>query len=228
MIQNMMKKLLFLISLLLVSGVASAASSRDPLIEKLDHSMVSLSYAQQVKNREAIKSKVVSLSVQNSQQSAGFSGLVEAINTHIADLRGNLENKQTTVKWLLYQQIREGILNKVNEVRLSLDLQPLQLDDTLSLIAEVYVWYLDRTGDFSHTTQDGVTFEDRIKTSGYPFALAGENLAKWYTDIDAVMKAWMESPAHKDNIVNPSFRDMWLAYKNGYRVQIFGIKTVQN
>jgi uncharacterized protein YkwD len=54
----------------------------------------------------------------------------------------------------------------------------LKLDDTLSLIAEVYVGYLDRTGDFSHTTEGGVTFEDRIKTSGYPFALAGENLAK--------------------------------------------------
>jgi uncharacterized protein YkwD len=42
------------------------------------------------------------------------------------------------------------------------------------------------------------------------------------------MKAWMESPAHKDNIVNKNFRDMWLAYKNGYRVQVFGIKTIQD
>jgi uncharacterized protein YkwD len=59
-----------------------------------------------------------------------------------------------------------------------LDLQPLKLDDTLSLIAELYVGYIDRTDDFSHTTEGGITFEDRIKTSGYPFALAGENLAK--------------------------------------------------
>lgn len=188
--------------------------------------MVNTSYAQQVKTREGIKSKIISASSSATDKSK-FTSILDAVNKHVEDLKNNLENNQTSVKWLLYQQIREGVLNKINEIRLWLDLQPLKLDDTLSLIAEVYVGYLDRTGDFSHTTEGGVTFEDRIKTSWYPFALAGENLAKWYTDTDAVVKAWMDSPAHKDNIINKNFRDMWLAYKNGYRVQVFGIKTVQ-
>jgi uncharacterized protein YkwD len=223
-----MKKLLFLLVVsTLTFASTSAASQRDSLIEKIDQSMASQTYAQQVKIREGIKSKIIAASSKASDTSK-FESILNAVNDHVADLKKNLENNQTSVKWLLYQQIREGVLNKTNEIRLDLDLQPLKLDDTLSLIAELYVGYIDRTDDFSHTTEGGVTFEDRIKTSGYPFALAGENLAKWYTDTDAVMKAWMESPAHKDNIVNPNFRDMWLAYKNGYRVQVFGIKTIQD
>ena len=54
---------------------------------------------------------------------------------------------------------------------------------------------------FSHTTPEGVTFDQRIKTAGYPQPGA-ENIAKGQRSAQQVMNDWMGSDGHRRNIEN--------------------------
>ncbi|MEV0620639.1 CAP domain-containing protein [Nonomuraea sp. NPDC050404] len=56
---------------------------------------------------------------------------------------------------------------------------------------------------FSHTSQDGRSFMDRIKAAGFTGGSGwAENIAKGQTSPTSVMNSWMNSPGHKTNIMN--------------------------
>lgn len=54
-----------------------------------------------------------------------------------------------------------------------------------------------------------------ISSAGYKFSYAGENLAKNFYTSDEVIRAWMNSPSHKENIINGNFQDIGVAVEDG-------------
>ncbi|MCC5577737.1 CAP domain-containing protein [Microtetraspora sp. AC03309] len=60
-------------------------------------------------------------------------------------------------------------------------------------------------GYFSHTSQDGRSFSDRIKATGFSFTAAAENIAKGYPTAAAVVQGWMDSPGHRQNMLNCAY-----------------------
>lgn len=56
-------------------------------------------------------------------------------------------------------------------------------------------------GYFDHSSQDGRSFVDRAVAAGYDHAMS-ENIAKGYPDAASVVKGWMDSPGHRDNLLN--------------------------
>ena len=73
---------------------------------------------------------------------------------------------------------------------------------------------------------------DRLLACGYPASSAGwgENIAYGYTSADAVMQGWLNSPGHRANIENPSYRAIGVgaaASSTGrlYWTQEFGTST---
>ena len=64
---------------------------------------------------------------------------------------------------------------------------------------------------FSHTSQDGRSFVDRINATGYVWSTIGENIAAGYPSVNAVVDGWMASDGHCANIMNPQFRDVGAA-----------------
>jgi hypothetical protein len=71
-----------------------------------------------------------------------------------------------------------------------------------------------------------------ITESGYQYRYAGENLARDFSDPDSVVKAWMNSPSHKDNLLSDKYHDIGVAVVDGKLggqettlvVQMFGTK----
>src|SRR5689334_22644408 len=63
-------------------------------------------------------------------------------------------------------------------------------------------------GFFSHTGLDGSSPFDRMRQAGYNFLSAGENVAYGYATPQAVMDAWMNSPGHRDNILQPLYTEI--------------------
>ena len=55
---------------------------------------------------------------------------------------------------------------------------------------------------FAHTSPSGKTPWDFISASGYSYVYAGENLAIGYNDSSELHSAWMNSPSHRENIMN--------------------------
>lgn len=76
---------------------------------------------------------------------------------------------------------------------------------------------------WAHFAPSGKTPWDFILGSGYKFTFAGENLAKNFTSSDDVVKAWMASPTHRDNLLNSKYEDIGIAVEEGV---INGQKTI--
>lgn len=78
---------------------------------------------------------------------------------------------------------------------------PVTVDPRLTAAAQGHSDDMAARNYFSHTTPEGVTFDQRIKAAGYPQPGA-ENIAKGQRSAQQVMTAWMESEAHRLNIEN--------------------------
>jgi len=104
------------------------------------------------------------------------------------------------------------VLNHRREAR---GLRRLKLNRRLSRAARRHARDMARRNYFSHDTLGGGTFVDRIRRAGYLRDAnrwsVGENLA-WGTQYRSaprsVAQMWMQSPGHRANILNPSFREI--------------------
>ena len=100
------------------------------------------------------------------------------------------------------------------------------LDARLTAAAAGHAQDMATNNYFSHTSQDGRTFVDRIKAQGYPVPRS-ENIAAGQPTVTAVMDAWMASAGHRANILDCSAVAMGAASAKGgsygiYWVQDFG------
>ncbi len=64
---------------------------------------------------------------------------------------------------------------------------------------------------FDHTGSDGSTMVSRVNDTGYGWTLLAENIAAGQSTVADVVAAWMDSPDHCENIMNPSLREIALA-----------------
>jgi len=110
------------------------------------------------------------------------------------------------------------ILDLVNQARVEGGLSELTLDSALYEIALEYCKEMYQENVFTH---DGFEArEDSIRSNGY--SLVGENLARGYDSPQALVGAWLLSPGHKENIMNPLFFNTGLAHYEGFTCQLFG------
>lgn len=63
-------------------------------------------------------------------------------------------------------------------------------------------------GFFAHNGSDGNNVGYRAHIQGYLWAYVGENIARGQKTIIDVMTAWMNSPVHCANIMNPNFTEV--------------------
>ncbi|NJC72079.1 CAP domain-containing protein [Planosporangium thailandense] len=101
-----------------------------------------------------------------------------------------------------------AVLTLVNQARATAGCAALTADPRLTAAARAHSADMARRGYFAHDTPDGVTVGARITAAGYRFSAAGENIAKGQQSASAVMRAWMNSPGHRANILNCRFRHL--------------------
>lgn len=105
-----------------------------------------------------------------------------------------------------------GILQYTNEARLAQGLKPLKLNTKLSNSALVKVEDMFALEYFEHVSPTGKTAADLARGQGYNFQSIGENLALGDFGTDKkIVEAWMNSPLHRKNILNPKFTEIGLA-----------------
>jgi uncharacterized protein YkwD len=98
----------------------------------------------------------------------------------------------------------DQVVSLVNAARADADCGALRVDDRLTAAAQAHSDDMAVNGYFSHTSQDGRTFADRVHAAGYPDP-GGENIAQGQRSAQSVHDAWMSSEGHRDNILNCSF-----------------------
>ena len=64
---------------------------------------------------------------------------------------------------------------------------------------------------FSHTSQDGRTFSQRIAAAGYTWSRLGENIAAGQNSVASVVASWLASAGHCSNIMSGNFTEVGMA-----------------
>jgi len=122
------------------------------------------------------------------------------------------------------EQMRSDMLIQINQERLRLWISSLSLNNQLSSSAQLHAEYMAKTNDFAHTTKAWLKFDTRIRNAGYNWTYMWENIAWNQKTVNQVMGAWMNSPWHKDNILDKNFKEIGIWLSDYYRVQNFGTK----
>ena len=105
------------------------------------------------------------------------------------------------------------VLTLVNQERAAEGLSALSADGKLTQAAGIRVKEI--TVSFSHTRPDGSSCFTALSEVGASYSRAGENLAIGQKTPEEVVKAWMASPGHRANIMNPNFRRIGIAITDG-------------
>ncbi len=92
---------------------------------------------------------------------------------------------------------------------------PLQLSGTLEGVAAEHALDMARHDYFEHVDLTGHTPADRVRATGYREKLVGENIAYGASSADEVVAGWLHSIGHCENIMDPRFVEMGLAYAAG-------------
>lgn len=111
---------------------------------------------------------------------------------------------------------KQGIVEWTNSERKNYGLLPLKVNPLLEKSAQLKLDDMFAHQYFAHVSPSGVELKDWINKVGYDFILIGENLAmgNFENDRDLVL-AWMESPGHRENILNPKYQEIGVAVKEG-------------
>jgi uncharacterized protein YkwD len=122
-------------------------------------------------------------------------------------------------------QVAQATLCLVNEERTSRGLGSLTENSLLSRAARGHSTDMVDRNYFAHDSLGGSSFVDRIRSVGYlPSSgswVAGENIAYGTSVLGtprAIVKSWMESPGHRANILNRSFRELGIGVAPGVPV----------
>ncbi|QES56876.1 SCP-like extracellular [Streptomyces venezuelae] len=100
-----------------------------------------------------------------------------------------------------------AVVDLVNQERALAGCGPVRANPPLATLAGAFSLDMATRGFFGHEDPEGNSPWDRAAKAGIS-GLGGENIARGQGDAEAVMKAWMNSPDHKANILNCEFRTL--------------------
>ncbi len=119
-----------------------------------------------------------------------------------------------------------GLLQATNQQRQSNGRSLLTLNSQLSQAAQAKANDMASRNYWSHNTPEGNAPWVFIAQAGYSYTQAGENLAYGFLTSDDAVVGWMNSPSHRDNLLNTAFLDVGFGFANNPDYQGSGPETV--
>ncbi|MXQ10289.1 CAP domain-containing protein [Microvirga makkahensis] len=122
-----------------------------------------------------------------------------------------------------YEQL---MLELVNSARAKAGVQPLAFNGSLNKSADAHTNWMIASDTFSHTGVSGSTPTARMKSAGYIFSgswSSAENIAwastrgpsGYQDEVQLLHTNLMNSPGHKANILNGTFREIGIGFNTG-------------
>ncbi|MCL2603889.1 MAG: stalk domain-containing protein [Defluviitaleaceae bacterium] len=120
------------------------------------------------------------------------------------------------------------VVRLTNIERAAHGMPPLQVDPTLMMAARFKSESMHYNRYFAHSGVYGSP-SNLARAFGFLHG-AGENIAGGYSSPEVVVRAWMNSPGHRANMLSGQYVVMGAGYYNGYWTQLFsdGTETVEN
>ncbi|MBI4079289.1 MAG: hypothetical protein HY429_03275, partial [Candidatus Levybacteria bacterium] len=109
----------------------------------------------------------------------------------------------------------EELLLLTNKKREEQGLLPLGFNEELTKAAAMKAQDMISKDYWAHNAPDGVTPWAFFNKVNYGYLYAGENLARGFTKSEDVVKAWLASPSHRDNMLSQNYDEIGFAVAQG-------------
>ena len=116
-----------------------------------------------------------------------------------------IETSSIKTETRISEKCDSDIVDLINGIRIENDIKPLALSSKLCCVAEIRAQ--EASGLWSHTRPDGSKINKLADEYDVEWMIIGENLAKHKNaSTENIVEAWMNSKAHRNNILNTKFR----------------------
>lgn len=114
-------------------------------------------------------------------------------------------------------EFEKQVVDLTNAERAKAGLKPLEMHSPLMGVARAKSEDMAKNNYFSHTSPTFGSPFDQIKSAGISYRSAGENIAQGQRTPQQVVQAWMDSPGHRQNIMNASYTHIGVGFvEDGY------------
>jgi uncharacterized YkwD family protein/spore coat assembly protein SafA len=123
--------------------------------------------------------------------------------------------KVTVPLYTAAKSIELQVVQLVNRERVRRGLRPLTNNWQLERMARIKSQDMRNRGYFSHNSPTYGSPFQMMQAFRIYFTAAGENIAAGQPSPAAVMQSWMNSPGHRQNILNPTYTQIGVGYAQG-------------
>ncbi|ARD49187.1 hypothetical protein SporoP33_13700 [Sporosarcina sp. P33] len=131
----------------------------------------------------------------------------------------------STVQTEVDRAMERQTFEVTNQVREKRDLPVLSYDEKLAALSRKHSQEMIFQKYRSHGEEIIEPFSERLKAAGIPPAKAGENTAFNYIDSIETVHGWLNSPKHREVLLNPNFTHTGVGVYNKYYTQSFVART---
>ena len=110
---------------------------------------------------------------------------------------------------------QQDVITLTNQQRADSNLATLTENPLLTQAAVEKANNMFSENYWAHIAPSGKSPWDFIKSSGYNYTAAGENLARDFDQSESMVNAWMASSSHRENLLNPSYSEIGVGVVNG-------------
>ncbi len=107
------------------------------------------------------------------------------------------------------------VISLTNSQRAASGLSMLTENKTLDSAALAKGQDMLAKGYWAHFAPDGTSPWSFFTKFGYKYQYAGENLARDFSNAQSAVAAWMNSASHKENILNPHYKEVGIGVVEG-------------
>ena len=111
---------------------------------------------------------------------------------------------------------RSSLTSYINEGRQAAGISPLSENNKLAYAAYLKAQNMVQEQYFNHNSPSGASPWQWFLKAGYEYEYAGENLAVGFYDSKEVYTAWLASPSHRENLLNPKYTEIGTAVVGGF------------
>lgn len=120
----------------------------------------------------------------------------------------------------------DGLLASTNSQRASDGDGQLAINSQLMNAAQAKANDMATRNYWSHNTPDGQEPWVFVRDAGYKYQAVGENLAYGFTDSNATITGWLNSPSHRENMLNGTYTEVGFGIANSENYQTNGNQTI--
>ncbi len=119
-----------------------------------------------------------------------------------------------------------NLLDATNKQRSANQRKPLTINANLTNAAQAKAKDMAARNYWSHTTPDGKAPWFFVDAAGYSYKKAGENLAYGFNNSGDTISGWMNSPSHRENLLDTSFTEVGFGFIDAGSYNNSGQETI--